>query len=131
MHRFGQRIKRDILRPESQDYAHGTTGTEPEAQHLRDLRGRLEAFEGGEIKERVVTLGPETVFDMIGATAEELEAWERGDPDGFERIKEARGHALAIYGHQKGGSGFPTKSEHVVPKKEQDSVPEQRKDDAA
>ncbi len=105
MHRFGQRIKRDILRPETEDYAHGTTGTESEAQYLQDLRRRLEAFEGGEIKERVERLGPEAVFDMIGATAEELAAWQRGDPEGFERIEEARGLALALYEDQKGGGG--------------------------
>ena len=121
MHRFGQRIKRDILRPETEDYAHGTTGTESEAQHLQDLRRRLEAFEGGEIKDRVERLGPETVFDMIGATAEELSAWERGDPEGFERIKAARGHALALYEDRNGGRGFPArgdslpKGEHAAP----------------
>ena len=117
MHRFGQRVKRDILRPESEDYAHGTTGTEVEAQYLQDLRGRLEALEGGEIKERVERLGPETVFNMIGATAEELSAWERGDPEGFERIKAARGHALALNEDQKGGTGFPTRGDSL-PKRE-------------
>lgn len=110
MHRFGQRIKRDILRPESQDYAHGTTGTESEAQHLQDLRRRLEAFEGGELKDRVERLGPETAFDMIGASAEQLSAWQRGDPEGFERIKEARGHALALYEDRMAGEAtFPTR----------------------
>lgn len=113
MHRFGQRIKRDILRPETEDYAHGTTGTENEAQYLQDLRRRLESLEGGEIKERIERLGPEKVFDMIGATAEELSAWERGNPEGFERIKEARGHALALYEDQKGGTGFPARGDSL------------------
>lgn len=122
MHRFGQRIRRDILRPETEDHVHGTTGTESEAQYLQDLRRRLEAFEGGEIKERVETLGPESVFDMIGATAEELEAWERGNPEGFERIKEARGHALALYGGHKGGGGmgFPTRGDSLPKRAEED-----------
>lgn len=122
MHRFGQRIKRDILRPETEDYAHGTTGTETEARYLQDLRRRLEAFEGGEIRDRIERLGPEAVFDMIGATAEELEAWERGNPEGFERFKEARGHALALYDDQKGGTGFPAR-EHLLLKREE-SEPE-------
>lgn len=125
MHRFGQRVKRDILRPENEDYAHGTTGTEPQAQYLQDLRRRLEVFEGGEIKERVERLGPETVFHMIGATAEELSAWERGNPEGFERIKEARGHALALYEDQKSGRGFPTRGDSL-PRRE-DPLP---KDDS-
>ena len=122
MLRFGHRVKRDILRPETEDYAHGTTGTEFQAQYMQDLRRRLEAFEGGEIKERVEVLGPDAVFDMIGATAEELEAWERGNPEGFERIKEARGYALAIYKDQKGGMGFPARAP-ALPKRE-DLVPE-------
>lgn len=122
MHRFNQRIKRDILRPETEDHAHGTTGTESEAQHLQDLRRRLEAFEGGEIKERVERLGPETVFDMIRATAAELSAWERGNPAGFERFKEARGHALALYEDQKGGTGFPTRRD-PPPKVGEDPAP--------
>ena len=109
MHRLGQRVQRDILRPEREDYAHGTTGAEsPPAQYLQDLRRRIEAFEGVELKDRVETLGPETVFDMIGATAEELAAWERDDPEGFERIKEAKGNALALY-----GSGFPTREDSL------------------
>ena len=113
MHRLGQRIKRDILPPVGvQDYAHGTTSADPEeARYLQDLRSRIDAFEGYEINERVEALGPETVFDMIGATAEELSAWERGDPEGFEKIKEARGCALALYEGQK---GFPAKG-HAVP----------------
>lgn len=119
MHRLGQRVRRDILRPEHEDYAHGTTGTEsPPAQYLQDLRSRIEAFEGGEIKDRVETLGPETVFDMIGATAEELAAWERDDPEGFERIKEAKGNALALYVDQNGGSGFPTRAASLPKKKD-------------
>lgn len=128
MHRFGQRIRRDILRPETEDHVHGTTGTEPEAQYLQDLRRRIEAFEGGEIKERVEALGPESVFDMIGATAEELEAWERGNPEGFERIKEARGHALALYEDHKGGVGFPARGDSL-PKREEDHPPPKGKED--
>lgn len=123
MHRFGQRLRRDILRPETEDYAHGTTGAEFEAMYMQDLRRRLEAFEGGEIKGRVEILGPETVFDMIGATAEELEAWEKGNPEGFERIKEARGHALALYGEQKGGMGFPTRGDSLPKRETETEIP--------
>ena len=62
------------------------------------------------------------MFDIIGATAEELSAWERGDPEGFERIKEARGHALALYEGQKGGAGFPARGDSL-PKREDDAFP--------
>ena len=96
MHRFGQRIKRDILRPETQDYAHGTTGTEVEAEYLKDLRRRIESFEGSEIKDKVERMGPEAVYEAIGATAEELAVMEKNDPEGFAKIKEVRGAALAL-----------------------------------
>ena len=96
MHRFGQRIKRDILRSETQDYAHGTTGTEVEAEYLKDLRRRIENFEGSEIKDKVERMGPEAVYEAIGATAEELAVMEKDDPEGFAKIKEVRGAALAL-----------------------------------
>ena len=89
MHRFGQQIRRDILRPELQDYAHGTTGTEVEPQHLQKLRQRLEAMDGPEIKDRVDQFGSEAVLRELGATAEELRFLEQQDPEGFEKFKEA------------------------------------------
>lgn len=97
MHRFGQRIKRDILRPETEDYAHGTTGTETEAKHINDLRRLLEGFEGNEIKEKVERLGPDAVLEAISATADELAEWERTDPWKFDEVKEVREKALALY----------------------------------
>ncbi len=89
MHRFGQQVRRDILRPQSLDHAHGTTGEEVEAQHLRLLRDKLEAMAGGEIKERVDRFGPEAVLREIGANAEELAMLAREDPEGFEKFREA------------------------------------------
>jgi hypothetical protein len=61
MHRFGQQVRRDILRPQSLDHAHGTTGEEVEAQHLRLLGDKLEAMAGGRSK-RVDRFGPEAVL---------------------------------------------------------------------
>ena len=90
MHRFGQQIRRDILRPQTLDYAHGTTGQEVEAQHLQDLRARLEAMDGYEIKEKVERMGPEAVLKEIGATADELLLLAEQDPEGFEKFKEAQ-----------------------------------------
>ncbi len=89
MHRFGQQVRRDILRPQSLDHAHGTTGDEPEAEHLRVLRDRLETLGGAEIKEKVDRLGPDAVLREIGASAEELALLEREDPEAFGRFREA------------------------------------------
>ncbi len=89
MHRFGQKMRRDILRPQTLDHAHGTTGEEGEADHLRILRGRLETLGGEEIKEKVDRMGPEAVLKEIGASAEELAILARKDPEGFAKFREA------------------------------------------
>ena len=90
MHRFGQQIRRDILRPQQEDNLHGTTGHEMEAGHLEKLRERLEAMGGNEIKERVELLGPDAVLQELGTTAEELRVLEQQDPEAFEKFKEAQ-----------------------------------------
>lgn len=95
MHRFGQRVRRDILRPETLDHAHGTTGHEVEATHLQDLRRRLENLDGVEIREKMVRLGPDAIFEAIGATAKELAWLEEHDPEGLEAVKEE--HLAALY----------------------------------
>lgn len=92
MHRFGQRMRRDILRPETLDYAHGTTGQETEASHLQDLRRRLEAIPGAEIRDKVRALGPEALLKAIGATVEELRMLERSD--NLEGLTDAQVAAL-------------------------------------
>ena len=90
MHRFGQRVRRDILRPQSLDYAHSTTGEETEAQHLQELRKKLDGLDGAEIRQRMERVGPEALFEAIGATAEELFKLENQDPEVFEILKEAK-----------------------------------------
>ncbi|MCJ1389888.1 hypothetical protein MMC18_002745 [Xylographa bjoerkii] len=90
MHRFGQQIRRDILRPESHDYAHGTTGQEVEAQHLLELRKRVEAMDGADIRDKVEKFGSEAVLRELGATAEELLHLEQQDPEGFEKFKNSQ-----------------------------------------
>lgn len=87
MHRFGQRIRRDILRPETLDYTHGTTGQEVEESHLQELRRKLEALNGAEIRDKVHKLGPEGAFEAFGATVEELRALEREDPDRMAALR--------------------------------------------
>ncbi|KAL6715445.1 Microtubules assembly and stabilization protein [Lecanora helva] len=100
MHRFGQRMKREVLRPETEDFAHGTSGTESEAEYLQDLRRRLESFEGSEIQAAVENLGPDGMFDAVGASEKDLKEWQKRDPKGYERLMEARADALKIYNSQ-------------------------------
>lgn len=94
MHRFGQRMRRDLLRPETLDYAHGTTGEETEAEHLQLVRRRLENLDGEEIQESIHRWGAEAMFHAVGATAEDLRELERQNPEGVEGFKEQRLAAL-------------------------------------
>ena len=90
MHRFGQKVRRDILKPQTQDYAHGRTGEEVEAVHLQRLREKLEALDGHEIKDKVDQMGPDAVLKELGATADELLLLEKQDPEAFEKFKESQ-----------------------------------------
>lgn len=96
MHRLGQRMRREILRPQTLDHAHGTTGEEPEAEYLRELRERLERIPGDEIRQKFQELGPEGLFKAIGTTAEELKALGERDP----KIREGR--LMELYNMENG-----------------------------
>ncbi|KAI9834350.1 MAG: hypothetical protein M1826_004276 [Phylliscum demangeonii] len=88
MHRFGQQIQRDILRPQGLDHAHGTTGLEPESEHLHALRQRLQALGGMEIKERVIRDGLEAVMREMGANADELQRLAVEQPACFDAARQ-------------------------------------------
>ena len=91
MHRFGQQLRREILRPQTGDYTLGTQGkNETQARHLQDIRKRLEAADGDEIKEQVEKYGPDSVLESLGATHEDLFLLEQQDPEGFERFKDSQ-----------------------------------------
>lgn len=87
MHRFGQRVRREVFPPDMLDYAHGTTG-EPEPEHMREMRERLEKLDGEEIQRRVEELGADGVMREIGATKGELEELERRGEGGGREIIE-------------------------------------------
>ena len=90
MHRLGQRMRRDLLRPQTLDYAHGTTGGEPEAEHLQLLRSKLESLGGDELQETFQRLGPAAMYEAVGATAEDLARLEREDPETLRYFKNLR-----------------------------------------
>jgi hypothetical protein len=97
MHRFGQGMRREVLRPTGMtDYAHGTFDTDPaEPSHLAALRKTLEELQGEEIRERVEREGGEKVIAELGVSARELRELEEEDPEGFEKFKGAR-FAMAL-----------------------------------
>lgn len=79
MHRFGQRMRREILRPQTLDHAHGTTGEEkPEAQHLRELRERLEKVPGEEIRQKMSELGPDGLLRQSERQLRNSRPWKSG-----------------------------------------------------
>ncbi|MCJ1311376.1 hypothetical protein MMC25_005047 [Agyrium rufum] len=90
MHRFGQQMRRDLLRPQGPDHLHGTTGTEIEAQHIQYMRDRLDELNGEEIKKEVETYGPDAILRKIGVTIDELRALEQQDPESWEKLKNSQ-----------------------------------------
>ena len=90
IHRLGQRVRRDILRPETLDYAHSPTAPEPEAEHLAALRAKLEALGGGEIRDKVAREGWEAVMHEIGANAEELKRLRESNPEDWKMFRDAQ-----------------------------------------
>ena len=95
MHRFGQQFRREILKPEGLDYAHGTDETSVDPPHLALLRAKLGEMRSEDIRQRVIDLGYEKAIEEIGASAEELAQLEKEDPEGFQKLKEAQIAAAA------------------------------------
>ena len=96
MHRFGQRIRRDIFRPQTEDHAHGTTGTEEEAEPLQELRRRLESLEGEEIRAKVEKYGPDATLEEIETERlkREMGGWNPDAGEKEESLDEWRGRMM-------------------------------------
>ena len=114
MLRFGTQVRRDLLRPQTEDHHHGTTGEEVEPVHLQDLREKLEALSGNEIRDRIESVGYEAALEELGADAERLRVLKKEDPDYAEVFEEARRHTAANVGGgvgEKKGEGGESKGE--------------------
>ena len=81
MHRFGQKMRRDVLPPSGMDdHLHRTSIGDPiEPEHLQALRKRLEELEGDEIRDSVLSTGLEATVKRLGEEAEQDR--ERGKLD--------------------------------------------------
>jgi hypothetical protein len=91
MHRFGQQIRRDILKAEAEDSEHGTAGKELWAPHLQILRGMIEELGGDEIRKILESGGQEAVIKELSDQASLLrQKLIDTDPEGWERFKEAQ-----------------------------------------
>ncbi|KAB8290269.1 hypothetical protein EYC80_011134 [Monilinia laxa] len=91
MHRFGQKIRRNILKPEGEDNLHGTTGHEIQPAHLQFLRSMVEDLQGEEIRNKLETLGPDAVIAELNNEASILrQGLIEHDPEGWQKFKESQ-----------------------------------------
>ncbi|KAL9056437.1 MAG: hypothetical protein Q9162_002918 [Coniocarpon cinnabarinum] len=74
MHRFGQKIRRDVLPPRgTDDFLHKTSSRDPaEPEYLQALRKRLEQLGGDEIRESVLDVGLEATVKRWGDESEKM-----------------------------------------------------------
>jgi hypothetical protein len=92
MHRLGQKLRREIIRPTGTlDYAHGTSAEDkPEPPHVAAFRNKMEQFSGHEIREKVKEDGVDSVIKQLGFNMEELRLLEKDDPEAFAALKAAQ-----------------------------------------
>jgi len=91
-HRLGAALKRTLLRPQSEDHLHKTTGSAEEIAaepaHLRALRAKLESISGDEWRRQVEEHGGfEAALKEVTETAEGLRRLREDDPDEFKRVE--------------------------------------------
>jgi hypothetical protein len=85
MHRFGQGVRREVLRQSEM-----TDGEPLDPAHLAEIRARYDDFKGEEIRERVEQEGADSVLKSLGVNAKELSVMQREDPEGFEVFKNSQ-----------------------------------------
>lgn len=91
MHRFGQKIRRSILKPEGEDNLHETTGLEIQPAHLQFLRSMVEDLQGEDIRNKIETLGPDAVIAELNNEASNLrQRLIENDPEGWQKFKESQ-----------------------------------------
>lgn len=92
MHRFGQNLRREILKPTGvDDHLHGTsTNDQLEPESLAALRARLEELGGDEIRQKVEHDGADNVVRELGINAQELLIMKEQDPEGFEAFRSSQ-----------------------------------------
>lgn len=92
MHRFGQHMRREVLKPTgTDDVLHGTSVDDaPEAAHLAALRQKLEGYSGEDIREQVRQKGADDLVAELGINADELRMLEREDPEAFASMKDSQ-----------------------------------------
>jgi hypothetical protein len=91
MHRFGQNLRREVLKPTGiEDNLHGSTATSTDPPHIAALRDKLEDLKGDDIRFRVEKEGADAVIHALGINVQELLMLKEEDPAGFEAFKESQ-----------------------------------------
>lgn len=85
MHRFGQGVRREVLRQSEMGEI-----DDIDPQHLAEVKARFEEFKGEEIKEKVEQEGVDSVLKSLGMNARELTVLQQEDPEGFEVFKDSQ-----------------------------------------
>ncbi|ESZ92263.1 hypothetical protein SBOR_7352 [Sclerotinia borealis F-4128] len=91
MHRFGQKIRRNILKPEGEDNLHGTTGHEIQPAHLQFLRSMVEDLQGEDIRNKIEAMGPDAVIaELNNETSILRQRFVENDPEGWHKFEESQ-----------------------------------------
>lgn len=90
MHRFGQKFRRDILKPDGEG-EDGTTGQEATPAHLQLLRAMVEGLGGEEIRRKIEARGQDFMLEELENDASELRRQLiDADPEGWEKFRESQ-----------------------------------------
>jgi hypothetical protein len=85
MHRFGQGVRREILRQSEMP-----DDTDLSKEHMDELRNRFDTFKGEEIRAKVASEGPDNVLKELGMNAKELSIMHKEDPESFKIFADAQ-----------------------------------------
>lgn len=107
MHRFGQTLRREVLRPTgTDDNLHGTSrDDEPEPAHIMALRAKFEQIKGEDLLARVEKEGADNILRELGVNVQELLTLREDDPAGFETFRKSQ---MAAQLNARTGDGHGT-----------------------
>jgi hypothetical protein len=90
MLRFGQKFRRDILKPEQEDHMLADSEHEVLAPHLEMLRSMIDGLGGDEIRRKIEEGGQEAVLKELTEEASALrQKLIDCDPEGWAKFREA------------------------------------------
>jgi hypothetical protein len=90
MLRFGQKFRRDILKPDQADHMPADSQHEVLAPHLEMLRSMIDGIGGDEIRRKIEEAGQEAVLKELTEEASVLkQKLIDCDPEGWEKFREA------------------------------------------